>query len=100
MKLNVEQIMKGLEKEGYTLSPKDIAEEFLAYAEEQDKKKNDAYLNMVHAVWDYMDHVLGEKLPLPEDKELIEIKDEVDKLISEDEEVGGFDKFFESLGIL
>ena len=99
MKLNVEQIMKSLEKEGYDLSPQEIAEEFLAYAEKQDKKKNEAYLNMVHAVWDYMDQILGETLPIPEDKELIEIKDDVDKLFSDDEEVGGFDDFFKSLGI-
>ena len=99
MKLNVEQIMRSLEKEGYNLSPQEIAEEFLIYAEAQDKKKNEAYLNMVHAVWDYMDQVLGETAPLPKDEELIEIKKEVDKLISEDEEVSGFEDFFKSLGI-
>lgn len=97
MKLNIEQIMKNWEKEGCTLSPKEIADEFLAYAEAQDKKKNEAYLNMVHAVWDYMDQVLGETTPLPKDKELIEIKKEIDKIISEDDM--SFEGFFKSLGL-
>lgn len=97
MKLNIEQIMKNLEKEGCALSPKEIAEEFLAYAEAQDKKKNEAYLNMVHAVWGYMDQVLGETTPLPKDEELIELKKEVDKLFSEDDM--SFEDFFKSLGL-
>lgn len=94
MKLNIEQIMKNWEKEGCTLSPKEIAEEFLAY---EDKKKNEAYLNMVHAVWGYMDQVLGETTPLPKDEELIELKKEVDKIISEDDM--SFEGFFKSLGL-
>ena len=97
MKLNIEQIMKNWEKEGCTLSPKEIADEFLAYAEAQDKKKNEAYLNMIHAVWDYMDQVLGETVPLPKDEELIEIKKEVDKIISEDDV--SFEGFFKSIGL-
>ena len=97
MKLNIEQIMKNWEKEGCTLSPKEIAEEFLAYAEAQDKKKNEAYLNMVHAVWNYMDQVLGETTPLPKDEELIGIKKEIDKIISEDDV--SFEAFFKSLGL-
>ena len=97
MKLNIEQIMKNWEKEGCTLSPKEIAEEFLAYAEAQDKKKNEAYLNIVHAVWNYMDQVLGETTPLPKDEELIGIKKEIDKIISEDDV--SFEAFFKSLGL-
>ena len=97
MKLNIEQIMKNWEKEGCTLSPKEIAEEFLAYAEAQDKKENEAYINMVHAVWGYMDQVLGETTPLPKDEELIELKKEVDRLFSKDEM--SFEDFFKSLGL-